>query len=204
MTFSEDRRENENIKKPKASRTRKPPKKISEQYLYNAGLAYLEKFPASTMHFQKVMLRKIDRSCRHHQDQNKAHCIALLEKTLQKFMQQGLLNDDLYLQGMVNSLRARGLSRVVIINKLQQKGLKADAIENALKLYNDQKEEIDADFTAAIRFAKRKRLGPFRKIIEANKNKELGALARAGFSFDIAQKIINLTLEEAKEVGLSV
>lgn len=55
-------------------REAKPPKKISERYLYNSGLAYLQRFPSSSSNFQRVMMRKINNSCRHHVEQDIDAC----------------------------------------------------------------------------------------------------------------------------------
>jgi len=88
----------------------KPPKKITEKYLHNSGLAYLQRFTASSMHFKTVMTRKIDKSCRHHEEQDREECLQMLDKTTEKFRELGLLDDEAYLKGMITSFRRRGLS----------------------------------------------------------------------------------------------
>lgn len=190
----------ENIKDGKARRAKKPPKKITEKYLYNSGLAYLQRFPTSTPHFLRVMGRKIDRSCNYHKDQNKEDCIAILQKTAEQFERMGLLNDAAYLSGMINSLRRRGLSRQAILSKLGQKGMAQETILMALRSYDDDSGAEDADLAAAVKMTRRKRIGAYRKNEEFDRNKELAALARAGFGFDIAQKALSLEHEEAEDV----
>lgn len=193
--------EPENIKRGKARHGKKPPKKISEKYLYNSGLAYLQRFPASTPHFRRVMGRKIDRSCNCHKDQDRDACFALLDSAIAQFERMGLLNDDAYLAGMVNSLRRRGLSGQAIVSKLGQKGLAQDRILTVLRTYDEDTGEHNADLLAALRLARRKKLGPFRKEgIETDRNKELAALARAGFGFDIAQKALSIAPDDAEDI----
>jgi regulatory protein len=60
-------------------------------------------------------------------------------------------------------------------------------------------DSIDADLQAAIRFAQRRRLGPFANRTSAShlrhdpqqwRQRDLGAMARAGFSIATARKII--------------
>lgn len=196
---SQDMADPENIKPRKHSPEKKPPKKITEKYLYNSGLAYLQRFPSSTPHFKRIMGRKIDRSCNYHKDQNRDDCTKLLDQTVETFVRQGLLNDSAYLQGMINSLRRRGLSRQAILARLQQKGMAQDTILKTLRDYDAEKTG-DADLTAALQLARRKKLGPFRRDSETDKNKELAALARAGFSFDVAQKVLGMETDEAEEV----
>ncbi len=198
-TIPQDMADCENIKKPAARRGKKPPKKITEKYLYNSGLAYLQRFPTSTPHFRRIMGRKIDRSCNYHKDQSREVCSAFLETTIATFTRMGLLDDAAYVQGMVNSLRRRGLSRQGILSKLQQKGLGHEAVLQALQTCDEDRGDVPADLAAALLLMRRKKLGPFRKA-EADRNKELASLARAGFDFDTAQKALNLSLEDAENL----
>jgi regulatory protein len=192
--------EPENIKAGKHRREKKPPKKITEKYLYNSGLAYLQRFPASTPHFRRIMGRKIDRSCNYHKDQSKEDCLALLDTTVAGFERMGLLNDEAYLSGMINSLRRRGLSKQAILSKLQMKGMAQDRILEVLRTYDEDSGVDNADLVAALRLSRRKRLGAYRKDKEADRNKELASLARAGFGFDIAQKALALSQDEAEDL----
>jgi regulatory protein len=198
--MSQDMAEPENIKPTANRRGKKPPKKITEKYLYNSGLAYLQRFPASTPHFRRVMGRKIDRSCNYHKDQSREACQQMLESTIETFVRQGLLNDAAYVQGMVTSLRRRGLSTQAILSKLVMKGIAQDTAAQALRAYDEDRGGADPDFAAAILLMRRKRIGAFRKSDEANKTKELAALARSGFSFDIAQKALSLSQDDAEDI----
>lgn len=201
-TKSQDKTERQNIKKPPEPRGKKPPKKISAQYLHNAGLAYLQRFPASTAHFRRVMGRKIDRSCNYHKEQDKEACITLLDGAVAGFVRMGLLDDDAYLRGMVTSYRRRGLSKQAIAAKLQQKGMTQSVVIDALSAFDEEGGTEDPELAAALRLARRKKLGPFARSAEADKSKSLAALARAGFAFDTAKKALSMPLEDA-ETALS-
>ena len=192
--------EPENIKRGKPRAEKKPPKKITEKYLYNSGLAYLQRFPASTPHFRRIMGRKIDRSCTYHKDQDREACQKMLDATVETLVRQGMLNDDAYLQGMVNSLRRRGQSTQAILSKLQQKGMGQEAILKAIRTHDEDRGSQNPDLAAAVMLMRRKRIGPFRKSPEGEKTKELASLARAGFGFDIAQKALALEQDEAEEI----
>ncbi len=188
-------------KKPAAKNNKrkeiKPPKKISERYLYNSGLAYLQRFPASSMHFKFIMTRKINKSCRHHTEQNFEDCIQMLDDLTLKFQDSGLLDDDAYLKGMITSLRRRGLSALQIYNKLQQKGYQRDTVEKTLKEHDIYEHEVaeQGDIHAAFIFARKKRLGPFDVMQKKEFDKSLSSMARAGYSYEVAKR----TLETAKE-----
>ncbi len=192
--------EPENIKRGKPRHEKKPPKKITEKYLYNSGLAYLQHFTSSVPNFRRVMGKKIDRSCNYHKDQDKETCLKLLDTTVETFVRQGLLNDDAYLQGMVTSLRRRGLSTRAILSKLGQKGLAQDEVLKVVRAHDEERGSTEPDLAAAIMLMRRKRIGPFRKNEDAEKNKELASLARAGFGFDIAQKALALEQDEAENI----
>lgn len=192
--------EPENIKPAARRREKKPPKKITEKYLYNSGLAYLQRFTTSTPNFRRVMGRKIDKSCNYHKDQVREDCQKMLDTTVETFLRQGLLNDDAYLQGMVNSLRRRGLSTQAILSKLAMKGLTQEAILKTLRAYDEDRGAANPDLAAAVMLMRRKRIGAFRKNEDADKTKELAALARGGFGFDIAQKALSLEQDEAEDI----
>jgi regulatory protein len=56
-------------------------------------------------------------------------------------------------------------------------------------------EHDDLDLTAARRFVQRRRLGPFRTAParEGQHNRDLAAMARAGFAFGVARKVLEET-----------
>lgn len=188
----------DDIKPEKEKRQKRPPKKITARYLHNAGLAYLERFPASSSHFKAVMMRRVDKSCRHHPDQDRQTCAGMVDELVEKFRAMGLIDDDAYLRGMVISLRRRGLSALAIKARLMQKGLPAPAIAAALE---EQAQESGDDFAAALRLARRKKIGPFRPPHkEARRDKELAALARSGYSYDIAEKVLSTAPDDADDI----
>lgn len=171
-------------------------KKISLSYLENSGAYYLERFPASIAQFRKVMEQKIYKSCKDHPDQNKETCLSLLDQVVDKFVNLGYLNDQSYASALLYSLEQRGLSRMRIQLTMRNKGLPADLIESTIPERSDV-----LDKKAALRWAKKKRLGPFAlKDRENNQQRALASLARAGFSYEIAQWVITLEQDVATEM----
>jgi len=186
--------------KPKKYEQRKPrtPRKITPTYLHNSGLYYLQRFSASTQRFREVMQRKIKKSCKHHEDQEYDTCAALLEETIKTFLATDLLNDEVYTTAKVTSLRRAGKSTRFITSALRQKGIPPNLTTKTLKQYDALNDHIgkDAELTAAKNTARKKRLGPHRtKQIATEdlpdiKKKELGKMARAGFSYEIAKRAL--------------
>lgn len=178
-------------KKAKAS---KKAKKITADYLHNAGLYYLGRFSASSRQFHAVMLRKIKRSCQQHPEQDYETCVALLGATTEKFIRAGLLNDELYTQGAVRSLRRQGKSKKAIVMKLHHRGVNPGLIVEKLDAHDSEKSE-NGDLVSAIIFIRRKKAGPFGN---ADPQKTLAALARAGFSYETAHKVLGMNREDAE------
>jgi regulatory protein len=78
----------------------------------------------------------------------------------------------------------------VIAQKLRMKGVSEDVVEQKLA---EATAEVSEDAAARI-WARKKRLGPFRRDVETrreHRQRDLAALARAGFSFSTARKIID-------------
>jgi len=174
---------------PKAKVKRKTPKKLSEGYLRNSALYYLQRHPTSVAHFIEVMGRKIKRSTRVYPEQDADAFLKYVEEHLvAEFARAGFLNDALYAKALTTSLQRRGLPKRAITMRLASKGVEPD--EETLAEQND--------LAAACRFAKRKRLGAFAKV-ERDPQKDLAALARAGFGYDVASRVLRATLAEIEE-----
>lgn len=196
MEQHKSQRPNSKSQRPKKP-IKKTPKRITETYLHNAGLYYLQRFSSSSGNFRRVMLNKIEKSCRAHPDQSKQNCIELLDTLIKKFEELDLLNDSNYTRSQVHALRRRGKSARYIHNHLASKALSKELIDEMLKLdqnEHDQEDLKQSDIEAAFIHARKKRIGPYRRTDlnkEINLNKELANMARAGFSYEIAQKVLN-------------
>jgi len=91
-----------------------------------------------------------------------------------------------------------------IRHDLYEKGVPGDLIDEALLPYEDKE---DSDLVAAIRYAQRRRIGPFSIRKKRNddpaktRDKALAAMARAGFSYSVSKQVLDA---EGKEGLLSV
>ena len=59
---------------------------------------------------------------------------------------------------------------------------------------------MNVELLAAIKQARKKRLGPFDILQKHEHEKSLATMARAGFSYDIASKVLEMDLKEAEEM----
>lgn len=143
------------------------------------------------------MTRKINRSCKFH-NTDPAPFYRVLDDMITRYISSGLLDDKTFARAKTASMRRQGRSQRVIENKLQQKGLKPEDIQNA---FADVDENEDAEFQAALKMAKRKKIGSFRASPADIKKqqKEMAAMARAGFSFDIAKRALDYQLDDTPD-----
>lgn len=179
---------------------RKGPRKATPKSLENAALYHLERFASSAENLRRVLLRRVERSARAH-GTDREEGAAAVDDIVRRFVASGLLDDRAYAAARAGTLHRRGASARKIRASLMQKGLSPDDIEAALESLQDEAE--DPEFAAAVTLARRRRLGPFRPAAdrEARREKDLAALARAGFGYDIARQIIEAPDIEALEAA---
>jgi regulatory protein len=180
---------------------RKPPRAITPEYLDKAALFYLERYASSAENLARVLMRRVEKAARagiSDREEGRTLVAALVER----YRARGLLDDRTYAEGRAKSLLRQGRPRAMIARRLAAKGVGSEAIEAAIgSLVEDAG---DPDLSAAIVFARRRRLGPFRlKDRAAFRDKDLAALGRAGFSYDLARKVVAAETPEALEALLA-
>ncbi|SEN15719.1 regulatory protein [Stigmatella aurantiaca] len=177
----------------KAPGARKQPRKVSPRYLENAALHYLKRYSATVSQLKRVLLRRVENSLRFHGG-DRAQALGWVDELVQKLIRNGLINDQAYAETKAHALRASGRSARVIAQKLRMKGVSEDVVADKLA---QATAEVSEEAAARI-WARKKRLGPFRRdpaSRKENRMRDLAAMARAGFSFSTAKKIIDGTAE---------
>jgi regulatory protein len=170
---------------PTDAPARKPPKPVTLAYLERAALHYLERYASSSENLRRVLVRKVERRCRE-RGEEAAEVMPLVDEVIRRAVSGGYVDDRVYAEGRVAALRRRGGSARGIAMKLAAKGLDRELIATALDAHDTD------DATAALALARRKRIGPFRAKARAeHRDRDLGALARGGFSFDVARRVID-------------
>jgi regulatory protein len=169
----------------------RPPRRLTPADLKGAALDYLDRFAATRARLRQVMLRKIRNSVRAHGD-DPAPLVAALDETIQWLEAGGFLSDRAYAEAKARALAARGTSRAHIIARLAAKGVETDTARAAVDRLSTEFEEPELE--AARRYARRRRLGPYRNADEARadcREKDLAAMARAGFAGRVARQVID-------------
>ena len=169
----------------------RPPRRLTPADLKGAALDYLDRFAATRARLRQVMLRKIRNSVRAHGD-DPAPLVAALEEAIGWLEASGFLSDRAYAEAKARALAARGTSRAHIIARLASKGVETDTARAAVDHLSTEFEEPEVE--AARRYARRRRLGPYRGADDARaecRHKDLAAMARAGFAGRIARQVID-------------
>jgi regulatory protein len=167
----------------------RPARPASEAYLERAGLHYLSRFAASTEHFKSVLWRKVQRRGLP-EGVGDAEARGWIDRLAVRFQELGLLDDAAYAEGRARSLHRRGRPLKVVARDLAVRGVDETVAAQAIEGLRDASE--DPDIEAARAFARRRRLGPYRDgpADQDRRRKDLAALARAGFSYDVARSVL--------------
>lgn len=157
--------------------------KIGPELLERWALGYLGRYASSAENLRRVLMRR----ARRHAPAAAQQAGVLIEAIVTRYRESGLLDDAAYAAGRVDSLHRRGDSLRMIRARLAAKGVAAADAANAVSGLRDKAP--DPDLAAACAFARRRRLGPFRRGA-ADRQRELAAFARAGFSRRIAEAVL--------------
>jgi regulatory protein len=172
----------------RVKRRRTPP--LTSHWLREQAHAYLQRYPASEQRLRQILWKRVRRAQTFHGGTDEDATL-LVESVIKQFLSDGRLNDDRFALDWARTLQKRGTSRRLIGKKLRDKGLNTAPIETALsQLFS---EEQDWETAAARKYAQRRRLGPFRTVVDSSwerRQKDLASMARAGFGFDLSKKIL--------------
>ena len=173
-----------------ARRPRKDPKPVTPELLEKAALYYIERYASTAENLRRVLMRRVERWA-YKLGGDRASGTSWVEALVQRYVRSGLVDDKRYAEAAAESLRRRGASSRRIRQKLAQKGVDEDVAEAALAESGGAGDA--ADLSAAVRLARKRRLGPFGdpKLRRDRRLKDMARLARAGFSYAIARKVVD-------------
>ena len=190
----------------KAARARRGrgPREATAKSLRNAARYYLDRHAASSAHLRRLLLAKVARSARAHGTDPQAGAAAV-EALIAEFLGAGVLDDARYAEDRALALFRRGASARAIRGALLAKGVASELIEPALERLGA--EAAEPELAAALACARRRHLGPYRspQARAAMREKDLAALGRRGFGYDLARRVIETrdVRELEREAGLA-
>ena len=175
-------------------------RKITAEYLRKAALFYLDRYNGTRASVQALLWRRIDSAKRAGGEiADKAQLEAWIVALLDRLEELELLDDRRFAVNRAKSLLESGHSLAMVRMKLQQKGVRANDIDYAIDQLLDEESPEELALRAAVAYVRKRRLGCWRASLalqEQNHDRDLAALARRGFSYQIAIKALDLCDKE--------
>jgi regulatory protein len=175
---------------------RRPTPPLTASWLQAEAVQYLQRWPASESRVRRLLWRRVKRAQSFHGGTHE-EAAPLIDEVMDWLGRHKFVDDARYARLWIDSLRRRGTSRRMIFKKLQEKGVPKEHIAKAIEDHEPE-EGGDPEETSALAYAKRRRLGPYRVPLDESwerKRKDLASMARAGFSYGVAQAVLVLSSE---------
>ena len=162
--------------------------------LERSALWHLQRRALTEHELRTALGKKVKRAATAHGPTDDAH--GWIDALVARLRDSLLVDDDRVARARVDSGRARGLSKRRIADKLRQKGVTADVAKAAIDAVDAKEASHHADDDAldgvphnpdldAARILVRRR-----RLRDKDPKKALAALARQGFSYDIAKRAL--------------
>jgi regulatory protein len=162
--------------------------------LLEAALNHLARYAASEAGMARVLARRLDHWARTNTttENDGAEIAAAARRAkatipgvIARLKELGALNDEAFATSRAKRLSREGKSRRATLAHLAAKGVRAP----------DLNHDPERELGAACAYLRRRRAGPFGAAPEL---KILAAMARGGFSQDIARRALRLSRDEAE------
>jgi regulatory protein len=162
--------------------------------LKDLAYGYLEKYSPSKQQLKVFLLKKYLTKIKG--TKSKKEVTLIIDEIISNLEKNKILNDELYSDSKARMFLRRGYSLNKINQSLRNKGIGNEYIKNSIDKIKE--DTIEPDFVSALKLCKKRRIGALRP--GANRElfykKDMGILARNGFSFELSKKILNLPLDE--------
>jgi len=162
--------------------------------LKDLAYGYLEKYSPSKQQLKIFLLKKYLTKIKG--TKSKKEVTIIIDEIILNLEKNRILNDELYSDSKARMFLRRGYSLNKINQSLRMKGIDSQYIKQSIDKIKEN--EIEPDFVSALKLCKRRRIGPLRP--EANRElfykKDMGILARGGFSYALSKRVLDLPLDE--------
>ncbi len=162
--------------------------------LKDLAYSYLEKYNPSKQQLKVYLLKKYLLKIKG--SRSKKEVSAIIDEIILNLEKNKILNDEMYSDSKARMFLKRGYSLNKINQSLRSKGIEDKYVKQSIDKIKE--DEIEPDFVSALKLCKRRRIGPLRP--ESNRElfykKDMGILARGGFSFDLSKRVLDLDTHE--------
>ena len=168
--------------------------KMAIDDIRNFACSYLEKYNPSKQQLKVYLLKKYLTKIKG--TNSKKEVSSIIDEIILGLEKNRVLNDQLFSDSKARMFLKRGYSINKINQSLRNKGIDNRFIKETIDKIKEN--EIEPDFVSALKLCKRRRIGPLRP--QSNRElffkKDMGILARGGFSFDMSKRVLNLDVQE--------
>lgn len=186
--------EDERPNKKRERKLREP----TPQWLRQRALSYLDRFPATTMKMRQHLFTKAKPGMEQH-GLSESDLRVSIDGEIEKLVKSGILNDAEFANSKARILVRQGKSTSYIRNKLLQLEFTEEQVGDALSALDGSPKT--RDLQAAARYVRKRKFGPYKPENTRSERyqKEMASLARNGFSYDTAKRLLSLTSSEEVE-----
>ena len=167
-------------------------------HLRDLAYSYLEKYSPSKQQLKVFLLKKYLTKIKG--TKSKKEVSSIIDEIVVNLEKNKILNDEMYSDSKARMFLRRGYSLNKINQSLRNKGVENKFIKKSIEKIKD--ENMEPDFVSALKLCKRRRIGPLRP--DENRvlfyKKDMGILARNGFTYDISKKILSMSQKEFKQL----
>jgi len=162
--------------------------------LRDLAYSYLEKYSPSKQQLKVYLLKKYLTKIRG--AKSKKEVSSIIDKIILNLEKNKIINDELYSDSKARMFLRRGYSLNKINQSLKNKGIDSRFIKQSIDKIKEN--TIEPDFVSALKLCKRRRIGPLRpdENRELFYKKDMGILARGGFSFELSKRVLDLEKNE--------
>lgn len=162
--------------------------KSLQSRLFEAAVLYLGRYEASIQSLRRVLKRRVERWARNEQWEIEEVHLEDIEAIIVKLRRIGAIDDARYAETKVRSLHRGGRSGRAIRSYLAMRGVDGGIVDEVFAGRGGE-----SDYEAALCLARKKRLGRFRPpdLRAERRDKDLAALGRAGFSWEVARRVVD-------------
>ncbi len=166
--------------------------------LKDLAYSYLEKYSPSKQQLKVFLLKKYLTKIKG--TKSKKEVTAIIDEIVSNLEKNKILSDEMYSDSKARMFLKRGYSLNKINQSLRSKGIDDKYVKQSIEKIKE--DQIEPDFVSALKLCKRRRIGPLRP--ESNRElfykKDMGILARGGFSFDLSKRVLDLDANEFKKL----
>lgn len=147
---------------------------------------HLSRYGTTRAHLRRLLARRIGRAVAEHGG-DEAAMLEALDRALDAAARAGLLDDQAWAES-----RARGLTRRGVAPRVARERLRAKGVDRATARAAVAGSAEAPELEAALAYARRRHLGRFRAEAERAgwREKDLARLGRAGFSWEVARRVV--------------